>query len=538
MGQLILPQWGHRQPVISQAQPTGEWVAIALPTAEGVIDLLGLATATPQPYVGELGHTMVCGNSGGGSVDSYGFRFEASKLYLASDFTVLVSFAKKALFGNNPGIFRTGSTALGVHFCILQGATLRPWIRVGGTDVLKPASGPAFDGDNMTIAFRFVGGQFADCWWGGEQQHYATTAKTYSYSAAEYLRYIGFQAGVNESVGDINLFALAHRALSDGELGALTRNPWQLFKPKSIIVPVTTGGGGGISQAFFAAVETNTGLQLAHTKSKAFTTSAETSSAQQLTSAKSLTFLAGNEADFAQALTPSKSQAFGQSSEIDSAEAFVQAGATPLAQTSETSTAHAFAKAKVKALGQAVDGQAALALIAQHSKALTQAAETSAAQAVSKAKVKAFSTAQETDNAQSLGLAGPKFIALGQVGESDTALPISREGAGQLPTGGGGGGRVGGAARVRSTRKLNELFEEIFTPTATVEQAVEKVEAAFKDKPNLEEVVAVIEEAERKAAVTATETAVRRAKAVAKRLENLRRELEAEEEAVVTLLLL
>ena len=105
-------------------------------------------------------------------------------------------------------------------------------------------------------------------------------------------------------------------------------------------------------------------------------------------------------------------------------------------------------------------------------------------------------------------------------------------------TGGGGGGRVGGAARVSSTRKLNELFEEIFAPTATVEQAVEKVEAAFKDKPRLEEVIAVIEEAERKAAVTATETAVRRAKAVAKRLENLRRELEAEEEAVVTLLLL
>ena len=44
--------------------------------------------------------------------------------------------------------------------------------------------------------------------------------------------------------------------------------------------------------------------------------------------------------------------------------------------------------------------------------------------------------------------------------------------------------------------------------------------------------------AERKAAMTSTETAVRRAKAVAKRLENLRRELEAEEEAVVTLLLL
>lgn len=356
----------------------------------------------------------------------------------------------------------------------------------------------------------------------------------------------------------VHLVVIVNRYCSEEEFQAIAANPWQLFKPKSIILPVTAGGGGGISQAFLAAVETDlaqaltapatltfgaatetdTGLQFAHIKSKAFATSTETSSAQQLASAKSLTFLAGNEAEFAQALTPSKSRAFGQSSETDSAEAFVQAGATPLAQTSETSTAHAFAKAKVKALGQAVDGQTALALIARRSKALVQAAETSAAQAISKAKVKAFSTSQEIDNAQSLGLAGPKVIALGRVGESDAALPLSREGAGQLPTGGGGGGRVGGAVSVRSTRKLNELFEEIFKPTATIEQAVEKVEAAFKDKPKLEEVVAVIEEAERKAAMTATEAAVRRATAVAKRLENLRRELEAEEEAVVTLLLL
>ena len=366
------------------------------------------------------------------------------------------------------------------------------------------------------------------------------------------------RSGYRASLHPIRLVAVLPRALSANEQIALVENPWQLFKSKSIILPVTAGGGGGISQAFLAATETDlaqaltapailtfgaateadSGLQLARAKSKAFTTSEETSSAQPLLSEKGRTFSAGNEIESAQALAPSKSRAFGQSFESDSAEAFVQAGATPFSPASEVSTAQAFAKAKVKALGQVVDGQTALALIARRSKAFAQAAETSAAQAISKAKVKAFSPSQETDNAQSLGLAGPKFIALGQVGESDTALPISREGAGQLPTGGGGGGRVGGAARVRSTRKLNELFEEIFAPTATVEQAVEKVEAAFKDKPRLEEVIAVIEEAERKAAMTSTETAVRRAKAVAKRLENLRRELEAEEEAVVTLLLL
>lgn len=48
----------------------------------------------------------------------------------------------------------------------------------------------------------------------------------------------------NDFVGDLWLFALFNKALPDQVCQELSANPWQLFAPQSIWVPVNTGGGG------------------------------------------------------------------------------------------------------------------------------------------------------------------------------------------------------------------------------------------------------------------------------------------------------
>lgn len=51
----------------------------------------------------------------------------------------------------------------------------------------------------------------------------------------------------NPVLGEVALALIFPTAFSGAELVEATRNPWQLFQPRRIIIPVSTGAGGGIS---------------------------------------------------------------------------------------------------------------------------------------------------------------------------------------------------------------------------------------------------------------------------------------------------
>ena len=66
---------------------------------------------------------------------------------------------------------------------------------------------------------------------------------------------IGSNAGnTNPFPGTVYLTAAFTRALSDAEVASLQANPWQLFAPRSIWVPVSAAGGGVVTHATSGAL--------------------------------------------------------------------------------------------------------------------------------------------------------------------------------------------------------------------------------------------------------------------------------------------
>ena len=405
----------------------------------------------------------------------------------------------------------------------------------------------------------------------------ATASRASTTAALKCGPYAGFANQYTYLAGILN-YAVDRAALAE-----ITANPWQLLKASPRRIYFDLGAGGGISQALGQVTETDLSQAFGKAKVKATGQSSETDSAQTLTpvTAQIVAFAQAVESELAQGLTAAKVKAVGQAqetelaqgvakskvkataqsteadsaqsvsvaktkavsrvSESDLAQPLTQAGTTTFSQASEADSAQNFAKAKVKALGQVVDAQTALAFVAVRAKALVRASETETAQAIAKAKVKAFAQPTETDSAQPLSVAGPQIIALGQAVENDSASHFTREGYGDLPTGGGGGGGAGGAFRVGSARKLNELFDKLFEPAESVKAAVDAVETSFKGKASLEELVSaleVVEERETAARKAGKVAAAKKAFAIEGKLRKLKLELEAEEEAVVRLLLL
>lgn len=66
-----------------------------------------------------------------------------SRIYVNTTvgFTDFLVFTPTSHTGTNPGIWRSGTGSNGTSFHIFQGSTLRPWVRISGTDNIKPTSG-------------------------------------------------------------------------------------------------------------------------------------------------------------------------------------------------------------------------------------------------------------------------------------------------------------------------------------------------------------------------------------------------------------
>lgn len=93
------------------------------------------ATNEPIEATGKVGQ----GQDFDGSDDYIGFN--GINIPNDSNFTFETILYPDAWVGDNPGVWRSGSDNQGTTFIIFQSDTGYPWIRINGTNVLKPSSG-------------------------------------------------------------------------------------------------------------------------------------------------------------------------------------------------------------------------------------------------------------------------------------------------------------------------------------------------------------------------------------------------------------
>lgn len=136
---------------------------------------------------------------------------------IASDFTVSAFYKSntKNTFAN-PGLCRLSN----VTFFIFQSTTGRPWIRISGTDVLKPSSGYSVpDGVYVHISFVWKNGVFAKFYVDGIEKYTNNTTKvfglehTLTYLMANYL-----SNGLENLFGDYKNIMCYTKALTQEEV--------------------------------------------------------------------------------------------------------------------------------------------------------------------------------------------------------------------------------------------------------------------------------------------------------------------------------
>lgn len=172
----------------------------------------------PSAGTGIHGYGLV-NTTGNGIVRNTAISLPANR-----DYTCLFVVDAIAWNGTNPGVWRDNT-----NFCIFQTTTGRPWIRSNAVDVLKPASGYGLTtGAGHVFAFRNRASASASFFADGALRHDATHSTA---TIASSLTTIGFNTSTAESITGVWPLGLFwDRGLSDGELIALTANPWQLFE--------------------------------------------------------------------------------------------------------------------------------------------------------------------------------------------------------------------------------------------------------------------------------------------------------------------
>lgn len=195
---------------------------------------------------------------------------------------------------------------------------------------------------------------------GVELQSGAYTPGTPDYDTANLRRVIfGLdRLGANTNTNTF-LALLWNRPLSVTEVKEVSANPWQIFAPRSIWIPVSAGGG---PTPVTAATETDTALTLSATQIKATGTATETDTAQALAAKQIAATGIALEADVALALTPKQIKAVGVAIETDTALALSPGASNAVGTAAEIDTALALTGKQIRAVGLATETDTALAL--------------------------------------------------------------------------------------------------------------------------------------------------------------------------------
>ena len=150
-------------------------------------------------------------------------------LYGSAGMTVVLH-VRNLTGGSQPGILRGGPSANGTNWVCLQTTTLRPWVRLNGSDALKPTSGASIaSGSTVTFACSISPTRVAVAW-NGSVQHKA--AGTYVFANETFYR-VGTQNGAYSLNGEYLWIALYNRPLTDAQLVDVTVDPVAALRRRS-----------------------------------------------------------------------------------------------------------------------------------------------------------------------------------------------------------------------------------------------------------------------------------------------------------------
>lgn len=148
-------------------------------------------------------------------------------IFFAGESTTTLCVYGEDVVGKSSG--RLWENTSGGNF-VINKSDSRPFIRLGGSNVLNASSGPQLTTSRRRAAlYRVATSQYADVWWDGARQHYAT----HSIASPTFI-ITHFGSSGSEEPGDIAMLAVWARILSDRECAELSRNPWQIFEPRRI----------------------------------------------------------------------------------------------------------------------------------------------------------------------------------------------------------------------------------------------------------------------------------------------------------------
>ena len=151
--------------------------------------------------------------------------------------TFLFSVVMPAAGQATAGLFRPDTNSPNFFDCAWSGTAgaFHPRVRLGSPGEVTFFTTPTRylqANTEYVLALRIVNGVYLDIWWQGVQQLY--TATTSSFNPLNQSGFGSVQSGgVHYPVRELQGMWIWDRELSDGELSALTQNPWQVFRPAS-----------------------------------------------------------------------------------------------------------------------------------------------------------------------------------------------------------------------------------------------------------------------------------------------------------------
>ncbi len=222
--------------------------------------------------------------------------------------------------------------------------------------------------------------------------------------------------------GIVDYIYLFKQALSDAEIRSFAKNPWQLFEPRTIWIPVGAEAGATINIGLLT--ETDLAQSLGKAKAQAIGLTIETDLAQSLVPTQFINIGLVSESDVSQAFSALKQRAIGLLTEANLAQVFGSSKSKQIGLVSETELTQVFGAAKALAIGLVTETELAQVLGRAKAKAIGFVSEAD--------QVFAFDTfgltvniglVLETDIVQTIGKTKDK--AIGLLTEADLAPAVS-----------------------------------------------------------------------------------------------------------------
>ena len=243
---ILLP---YSRPWTQQPQE-GAAVNWGHPLARGLA-AASIAGGTPgdiTPYTNANGYSLEAGAQGlygrlTSASTQYWYSTDAARIVTTHPLTALAIVRPATV---HAGAVLTVYNSTSQYHELMVGSTgqLQLWSTAVGTSSASAASAYVA-GEEFVVAGRVSSDTSRDVWKNGIRLASNTTSRAPTAATAN--RWGLFNGTTERFNGGMALRLLWGRALSDAEMGSIGVDPWQLFEPQRIWVPVSAAGGGAIT---------------------------------------------------------------------------------------------------------------------------------------------------------------------------------------------------------------------------------------------------------------------------------------------------